>query len=288
MTIKLYTAYHTAYPLPSAPFLVPIQVGAELSPERIPGAIPDNTGINISEKNRSYCELTAQYWVWKNDTADYMGFFHYRRFLSFSKYSLPYVLEKNMDAKTLRRHGYDPENIRKIIAAHDLIAPKAEEMHQTVYDYYCLTPNERKQDIDLVKLIMAESYPQYLQAMEIYFSQTKMYFCNIYIMKRELFHEYCTFLFGILEKYEQLCDKTGYTAQEMRAEGFLAERIFGVFYTHLKLTRKDLKIAELTRIDFLTGKEKLGKNRFVFKLFPPGSRRRFLLKKMTGMTNNRQ
>ena len=40
-------------------------------------------GINL-DINSAYCELTTQYWVWKNIDADYYGFIHYRRFLSFA------------------------------------------------------------------------------------------------------------------------------------------------------------------------------------------------------------
>ena len=50
-----------------------------------PGFFLDNEGANISSKNKSYCELTTQYWAWKNVDADYYGFCHYRRFFSFNK-----------------------------------------------------------------------------------------------------------------------------------------------------------------------------------------------------------
>ena len=46
--------------------------------------VRDNTGDNISVKNKSYCELTTQYWAWKNTDYDYYGFCHYRRYFSFS------------------------------------------------------------------------------------------------------------------------------------------------------------------------------------------------------------
>ena len=45
----------------------------------------DNNGDNISAKNSQYCELTAQYWAWKNIDCDYYGFFHYRRYLTFHR-----------------------------------------------------------------------------------------------------------------------------------------------------------------------------------------------------------
>ncbi len=79
--IKLFVCCHRPEKVPKHPLLYPIQVGAALSEVRFPEFLYDDTGENISEKNRSYCELTAQYWAWKNVRADYYGFFHYRRYL---------------------------------------------------------------------------------------------------------------------------------------------------------------------------------------------------------------
>ncbi len=78
--IRLYIACHKEAALPSMPFFYPVQAGAALATQQFENMLQDDTGNHISEKNKSYCELTVQYWAWKNQRADYYGFFHYRRF----------------------------------------------------------------------------------------------------------------------------------------------------------------------------------------------------------------
>ena len=79
--IKILVAMHKAYSLPGEDIYAPIQVGGV----RIPGmenALRDDTGENISAKNKYYCEMTALYWAWKNLDADCIGLVHYRRYFA--------------------------------------------------------------------------------------------------------------------------------------------------------------------------------------------------------------
>ena len=61
MKVSIYSVYHKQAHLVSNQVVKPIQVGGG---ESIPFVqYRDNTGDNISSKNDSYCELTAQYWM---------------------------------------------------------------------------------------------------------------------------------------------------------------------------------------------------------------------------------
>lgn len=57
-----------------------IQAGRALADEQLKECrYVDNTGDNISDRNRQMCELTAMYWIWKNADAEVVGIEHYRR-----------------------------------------------------------------------------------------------------------------------------------------------------------------------------------------------------------------
>lgn len=82
--IKILVACHKPGPVYHNDIYTPIHVGKAISryKDEMADMIGDNTGDNISEKNPYYCELTAQYWAWKNlHDVEYVGFCHYRRFL---------------------------------------------------------------------------------------------------------------------------------------------------------------------------------------------------------------
>ena len=108
---------HKPFEVPSDSAYLGIQVGN--GPD-IPSLIRDNTGDNISSKNASYCELTAQYWLWKNSTADIKGLVHYRRILgSPNAHAVPF---ESIDAR--RDKAVTGEEIESLLKSHDVILPK--------------------------------------------------------------------------------------------------------------------------------------------------------------------
>ena len=275
--IKLFVCCHQRVKVPNHPLLYPLQVGAALANEHYDGFLHDDTGDNISKKNRSYCELTAQYWAWKNIQADYFGFFHYRRYLyPDTKAKLPYRIEKEPSKLLLDKLKY--EEFPDLISKYDLIIPKGEDMHIPVREHYASAPYHWRRDLDLAEQIVCENSPEMAKDLKQYFSSTVCYFGNIYIMQCQVFWDYCGWLFPILEKFDRLANTTRYSAQEQRVDGYLAERLLGVY---LMFQRNKLKILELPRIHFDAsfGGQKC-KRRCLYFLLPPGTKRRAAIKKL--------
>lgn len=281
MVVKIYVACHKPIHVPKHPLLVPIQVGAALCKDRFAGMIYDDTGDNISHLNRSYCELTAQYWAWKNDNADYYGFFHYRRYLSFKikDKMRPYVLANHPGEKLLGKYGYDTFHIQGLIGGYDILVPIAEDMGTSLFEHYKQAAYHHIEDLQLAAEVLGELFPDFMPYYHKYIHGSMMHPCNIYIMKRELFHEYCSWLFAILTEYDKRKGATNYTGEEARVNGYLSERLFGVYYTWLKDTGK-VKALELQRIDFMLDSMKYFKRKVKYLIVPPNSRRTSLARKL--------
>lgn len=278
--IKLFVCCHQPTQVPGHPLLVPIQVGAALADTHFPGFLYDDTGDNVSTKNRSYCELTAQYWVWKNIEADFYGFFHYRRYLYPDvKAKFPYRVEREVSLSLLDKLGY--AEFEQLIRQYDIIVPKGENMYVSVREHYADAPFHHRKDLELIEQIIHERHPKMIEALESYLSGTFCYFGNIHIMRRGVFYDYCAWLFPILEEFDRRADISGYSAQEKRVDGFLAERLLGVYVTY-QCGR--LKALELPRVHFYD-KPEYTRRRLLNGILPPGSRRRSRIKAIGGKMN---
>ena len=194
--IKLLVAMHKAYCLPEDAVYAPIQVGGV----HIPGmenALRDDTGENISNKNRSYCELTALYWGWKILQADYLGIA--------SGDEIHAALEKAPVVLPKKRNYWIETTYTQYIHAH------------------------HKEDLDAVQSILAEKYAAYLPAYAAVMGRTSGHRFNMFVMRRDILDAYCTWLFDVLAEAEKRIDADRYDAYNGRVYGFLAERLLDVW-----------------------------------------------------------
>jgi len=275
--VKLFVCCHKPFPVPEHPLLVPIQVGAALTESGIPGALRDDVGENISAKNRSYCELTAQYWAWKNATADYFGFFHYRRYLyPDTAEKRPYRIDGAPTENLLDRLNFDI--LPGLLTHYDLILPKGEDMYLPAREHYAWAPYHHGKDLTLAEEIVRELSPTYSEPLANYLAQSVCYFGNIFIMPAGLFDRYCSWLFPILAEFDRRVHLTGYGPQELRVDGYLAERLLGGFVYQLRA--EGLRTLELPRVELVLDSVEQKKRNILNALLPPGTRRRAMAKKL--------
>lgn len=276
LNIKLFVCCHAPEQIvPKHSLLIPVQVGAVLAPYHFRGFFHDDTGDNISKKNRSYCELTAQYWAWKNINADYYGLFHYRRYLLPDTYiNKPYVIKKTSVLNYVDK--LELNAFEDLLKQYDVILPKKEEMYVSVREHYAKAPFHHKEDLELIERIIREKYPEYISATDIYLYSTKMYFGNLFIMKKKLFFDYSRWLFDVLNEFDKRSNFENYSQQELRVDGYIAERLLGIYIqAHLS----SLKLLEVPKVHFLPNSEYC-KQKIVLTILPPGSRRRAIIKRL--------
>ncbi len=148
------------------------------------------------------------------------------------------------------KYCLDEMSMRKIIESYDYIAPcKVKSLDgSSIYNQYKLSYGHHIEDLDLVMSIIKEDYPEYVPAMESYIFGKNNYTCNMFIMKKELFNQYCRWIFTILEKFERKRNFYRYRSVDNRVVGYLAERLTGIFITFLN--NNDCKGKELQRVYF--------------------------------------
>lgn len=231
MNTSLYVVTHKKFNPPDIKGYYPIEVGTSLRGEYL-GYIKDNTGENISDKNKNYCELTALYWIWKNDKhSDIVGICHYRRY--FSKY----LFDNNPS------HYISLENIETALIDCDVILPtRFFWINHNVASGYYEAGQGIKKDLLTTENVIKELYPEYLNSFNKILNARSASYCNMMICKKRVFDDYCKWLFDILFEVEKRTDITNYTVAEARIYGYLSEILLNVWVDRKKLKVKHCNV----------------------------------------------
>ncbi len=245
--MSVYVAAHKAFSTELPKSHKPICVGANKNGKLF--ELADNSGDNISDKNSTFCELTALYWVWKNTSDSYKGLAHYRRYFT--------------DGKGIISQG----EIERALMFYDVIVAKPAYLRETAYEEFSLHSGHSK-DLDLLRETVAELYPDYIEAYDKIFASNKLHLYNMLIASDKVFDGYCEWLFGILLALEPKIDMTGYTDYEKRLYGFLGERLLNVYILKNKLSVYPCKVinTEMKPIAKLKIKLRGIKNKIIFSL----------------------
>lgn len=248
-TVKIVVSCHKEFPIPNSDIYVPVHVGAATAKAPLAGMQPDNEGENISERNFTFCELTAQYWAWKNLEADYVGQCHYRRYFCFANTDYGHNDHSQVEVETLsdasmRDLGLnDGTHIAEEVAQADITtahwwdvrgvrtprgASRTVAEHMTSYGLYS------EEDLRLLRQIVAERQPDYLEDLDSYLQGDQYLGYNCFVMRRAAFDQLCAFEFDVLLEFDRQKDYCGLTRNQRRICGYLGEVLYSVFIVHVR------------------------------------------------------
>ena len=237
---KVIIATHKKYKMPNDEMYVPVQVGREGKEDL--GYQPDNEGENISSKNPYFCELTGLYWAWKNLNADYIGLTHYRRHFSISK-----KLPKDIEGRV--KNVITGKEVDEILDSTDIILPKKRKYYiENLYSHYNHTMYI--EPLDETRKIIEEKFPSYLSEFNKLHKRTSAHMFNMFIMKKEIFDAYCTWLSDILFDLENRVDVAKYDSFHSRFFGRVSELLLDVWINTNNLNYKEVKVIDIEKVNW--------------------------------------
>lgn len=214
--IKILIACHKPDKIYQDDIYTPIQVGKAISKYNL-NFIGDDTYDNISTKNPMYCELTAQYWAWKNiKDVDYIGLCHYRRYFETK------ITTDNID-KLLGKH-------------HDVILPKPIIERRSMGWHLLMT--SCAEDVYIFMNILKRMYPNYYtKTAEPFLNSNIGILYNMFVMNKRLFDEFAEWQFSILNEMEKSIKLSNYTRMR-RVYGYVGEMLLPIWCKHNNLRIK--------------------------------------------------
>ena len=231
MNIKILIATHKKYYMPPEDIYVPVRVGSSLAKDDF-GYTRDDSGINISEKNPYFCELTAVYWGWKNLNADYIGLSHYRRHFSCKK------------AKWKCDCIMTSEQAAQLCSKYDVIVPKKRYyVIETLLSHYKHTHDCTH--LEFTREIIKEKHPDYLKAFDRGMGRRSAHMFNMFIMKKVLLDKYCGWLFDILFELEKKIDVSKMNPFDARLFGRVSELLLDVWLEKNNIKYKEIGFVQL-------------------------------------------
>ena len=277
--IKIFVVYHKEPIFVETKDIIPIQVWKKISKKDF-WIMWDDTWYNISDKNRDYAELTAQYWVRKNynlSDIDYVWFCHYRRYFTY-KYKYNFLdsikiiykeSESIIDFFTRLLFYFKRslctdriENIKKI---EDNFLELKRYIESTKKNAYLSKPLftfslkrlwiENNKIWDIFKKSLLYLYPDYESELSSLDSLHEYNRFNMFIMDFKTFKQYAERKFNVLFEFEKNIKKEWLYEDLLkehiivswfRPYWYISELMINLWLNH----NKDLKISRDLSITF--------------------------------------
>lgn len=235
MNKKIIVVTHKDYQMPNEEMYLPICVGSGIKTlfEKFQ---PDNVGDNLSEKNSTYCELTAIYWAWKNLNAEIIGVAHYRRHFTMIK-----------GARTLDK-ALTSIQLDQLYAKHGentIFATPARHYFGSIENHYIHSLKGYEEihlkDIERLKQAIHTYDASYDECAKNVLCGKSAHMLNMFIMNRANFEAYCEWLFSVINLVVSLSEDR---EDQRRYAGALSE-----FCLDIWTQKNGLKIVEIPLLE---------------------------------------
>ena len=244
MDLKIYVSMHKPSPYPESDWLVPIGIGGYSED----GIINDAGGRSISSENHAYCELTAQYWVRHNRPSSFVGFCHYRRYLSFDTRGLPpndMLYASQLSVVDSLADGNQRAHCETLLSNFDLIVPRSTfcpwgikeqiisgGMSEIIWDYFRRAVS-----------IAAPEQGRYVNRLDLL---QYAHFFNMYVMRWADFCRYFDNMYRVLQAYRVLvAEVDGASFSGNRWPAILSERYFNLWLSTSGMSAVQVPIVRL-------------------------------------------
>jgi len=234
----------------------PVWAGKNKKPDN-EGFVGDDTGENISNKNKYYSELTGLYWVWRNTRSDIVGSCHYRRYFTLANEPFFYRLKRLLYFSIglwKKRFGLiytQNKNYweQKIISENEIvdlfenyqaILPQHRKLKYSVEEHYRRYHNI--EDLNRIEKILETQYPSYLDTYKLVLKGKQLFANNMFVLKWETFDKLMEWLFSILFRFEDEINLKEFSGYQERIFGFLSERLITIWIVHNNLIYKELPL----------------------------------------------
>ena len=232
-------------------------------------SLRDNVADNIADRNGTYSENTAFYWVWKNRPSAQVGFFHYRRFLipprstpwfldntdrSYAdllpqgrgNYASGYIIKpERMYAHLADQNTSLNDGFSELLKTSDVILPKHNQLPETGFIGQYAACHPLYPFFDLLGLMAREDRSLAKRAYEFFAFHPRAYWNNLFVMPWDGFAAYCDFLFYHFFRLEQRLQLPDNPYQK-RVYAFLSERLlnFWIYENSLRIAEVDWCMTE--------------------------------------------
>lgn len=191
---------------------------------------------------------------------EYYGLCTGNLYLNFSKEHFPvdasnFVQEEYLNKHSLEKYALYEDAIRLRLEGVDMLISESVDVQKSYKNVSQMLEKQalvRTEDLQLFLALFNERHPQYSNTLHSYLSGTAYGNNSLFVMKQELFEEYCFLLFDLYDAFFEKTNTTEYTLMQyanLEVLGYLVTRVFFLQKMQEKRTSSILQCVQFSHVE---------------------------------------